>query len=67
MNYEQKIIELEKLLSALENDEIPLHELSEKIELAFLQLSQLRAMLTEADTKVEAVLNMRNQEHFGSN
>jgi exodeoxyribonuclease VII small subunit len=59
-NYNTILSRVNDILSSMENDSIPIDELTKKLEEAYALIEKLKSKLFDTELQVEHIMNSRN-------
>ncbi|APJ04166.1 exodeoxyribonuclease VII small subunit [Silvanigrella aquatica] len=59
-NYNTMLAQVNHILSSMENDKIPIDELTEKLDEAYALIEKLKSKLFDTEIQIEQIMNSRN-------
>ena len=59
-NYNVILARVNHILSSMENDNIPIDELTKKLEEAYMLIEKLKSQLFDTELQIEQIMNSRN-------
>ncbi|KAB8038086.1 hypothetical protein GCL60_13005 [Silvanigrella paludirubra] len=58
-NYNSILTRVNHILTSMENDSIPIDELSQKLEEAYLLIEKLKSHLFDSEVQIQQIINSR--------
>jgi exodeoxyribonuclease VII small subunit len=59
-NYNSILTQVNHILSSMENDSVPIDELTKKLEEAYELIEKLKSQLFDTELQIEQIMNSRN-------
>lgn len=59
-NYNEILARVNHILSSMENDSIPIDELTKKLEEAYALIEKLKSQLFDTELQIEQIIDSRN-------
>ena len=59
-NYNSILVKVNHILASMENDSIPIDELTKKLEEAYVLIEKLKSQLFDTELQIEQIMNSRN-------